>query len=204
MHEDKIMILQMLKDGKVTAEETLKLLEFLDKEIYKSKFTNKTLEEIGSDIGNAFGNLFANLKDIGFSMGINNLTENKLGGIIMSKESLEILNMVRDRKITPEEGEKLLDALNNNYDKSSSSNKVEFIKIKVSDPNDKDKVNLTLPITLLSTGIKLAEKFSPEFRATGLSKSDIDDILIAVKSGERGKIIDVEKDSGERVEITIS
>ena len=121
----------------------------------------------------------------------------------MSEEYLEILNMVRDKKVTPEEGQRLLEALKAGNNKKTS-NKAEFIKIKVSDTKDKDKVNVTLPISLLSTGIKLAEKFSPEFRATGLSKSDIDDILLAVKSGETGKIIDVEKDSGERVEITIS
>ena len=121
----------------------------------------------------------------------------------MSQESLEILNMVRDRKITPKEGEKLLEALEGNGGNKTYNNKAEFIKIKVSEPNDKDKVNITLPLTLLSAGIKLAEKFSPEFRATGLTKSDIDNILIAVKSGETGKIIDVEKDTGERVEITI-
>lgn len=121
----------------------------------------------------------------------------------MSEESLRILYMVRDRKISPEEGERLLNALEASEGKVRD-NKAEFIKIKVSDPNDKDKVNLTLPISLLSTGIKLAEKFSPEFRASGLTKSDIDDILLAVKSGEKGKIIDLEKDSGERVEITIT
>lgn len=120
----------------------------------------------------------------------------------MSEESLQILYMVRDKKITPEEGVSLLNALEATNHKTYN-NKAEFIKIKVTDPKDIDKVNLTLPITLLSTGIKLAEKFSPEFKASGLSKSDIDDILLAVKSGETGKIIDVEKDTGERVEITI-
>lgn len=124
----------------------------------------------------------------------------------MSEESLQILNMVRDQQITPEEGERLLNALESNdkRTKGTINNKAQFIKIKVTDPKDKEKVNVTLPITLLSTGIKLAEKFSPEFKASGLSKSDIDDILVAVKSGETGKIIDVEKDTGERVEITIT
>lgn len=121
----------------------------------------------------------------------------------MSEESLQILYMVKDKKITPEEGQRLLDALQGSK-KRVTHNKAEFIKIKVTDPKDSEKVNVTLPITLLSTGIKLAEKFSPEFRASGLSKSDIDDILLAVKSGETGKIVDVEKDTGERVEITIT
>lgn len=110
--------------------------------------------------------------------------------------------MVRDKKITPEEGERLLNALGEEKE-NLKDNKAEFIKIKVTGPGNQEKVNVTLPLTLLSTGIKLAEKFSPEFKASGLSKSDIDEIIIAVKSGKTGKIIDVEKEDGERVEITI-
>lgn len=90
MNEEKIMILQMLKDSKITPEEAVKLMEALDEPGYemfddemfqdedkKNKFTNKTLEEVGSDISNAVGNLFNNLKSFGASIGINNLTENK-------------------------------------------------------------------------------------------------------------------------------
>lgn len=122
----------------------------------------------------------------------------------MLNETLEILYMVRDKKVTPEEGEKLLHALRN----SGNSNKVynnnaEFIKIKVTDSKDKDKVNVTIPITLLSTGMKLAEKFSPEFKETGLSKADLDDILVAVKTGKTGKVVDIETDKGEKVEVII-
>lgn len=210
MREEKIIILQMLEEGKITAEDAINLLQALDEADDKTKFTNKTLEEIGSDIGNAFANLFTSIKDMDYSMGINNLIETieldleKLARRgKMSQETLQILYMVRDGKISPEEGERLLNALDVS-ERKVRDNKAEFIKIKVSDQNDSDKVNVTLPISLLSTGIKLAEKFSPEFRASGLTKSDIDDILLAVKSGEKGKIIDLEKDSGERVEITIT
>lgn len=88
MKEEKIMILQMLQDEKITPEEAISLLEALDEEDFdipefeevheedhKTRLSNKTLEEIGIDIGNAFGNLFTNIKDIGSSIGINNLTE---------------------------------------------------------------------------------------------------------------------------------
>ena len=83
MNEEKIMILQMLQDGKISPEEAIKLMEALDEPDFKipedepkhKVLTNKTLDEIGSDIGNAFGNLFTSLKGIGSSLAINNLTE---------------------------------------------------------------------------------------------------------------------------------
>lgn len=192
MNEEKIMILEMLDDEKITAQEAIKLLEALDGQNYKiaeTKFTNKSLEEIGTDISNAFSNLIGQLKLA------------RRGN--MSQETLEILYMVRDGRMSPEEGERLLNALGTNED-MPRDNKAQFIKIRVRDSDGSDKVNVTLPVSLLSTGIKLAEKFNPEFKASGLTKSDMDNILLAVKSGEKGKIIDVEKDSGERVEITIT
>lgn len=109
MNEEKIMILQMLQDGKITPEEAVKLMEALDEpdfEIpdfeteeenqHKTRITNKTLEEIGSDIGNAFGNLFTSLKDIGSSIGINNLTETI--NVDLEKDIKDLVKPVIDLK----------------------------------------------------------------------------------------------------------
>lgn len=74
MNQEKIMILQMLQDGKITPDEAVKLMKSLD-EKEKPRLTNKSIEEIRSDIGNAFGNLFTSLKDLGSSIVVNNLTE---------------------------------------------------------------------------------------------------------------------------------
>lgn len=64
----------------------------------------------------------------------------------MSVEKLQILEMVRDGKISTEEGVKLLEALDNNKtsDEANSQNKkAKWIKIKVFSPDDDKKVNVT-------------------------------------------------------------
>lgn len=52
-------------------------------------------------------------------------------------------------------------------------------------------------------GLKLASKFSPEFREVGLTDNDVNEILDIIKSGEIGKIVDVDTEKGEKVEIVI-
>ena len=60
-----------------------------------------------------------------------------------------------------------------------------------------------MPISLVNIGVKLASKFSPEFEASGLSENDMNEIFNAIRNNESGKIIDVESDDGQKVEIVI-
>ena len=124
-------------------------------------------------------------------------------------EKMQILTMIQDGKITPEEGARLLDALENNieFEGQSNNKKAKWLKIKVFDPEDGAKVNIKLPISLISiganVGIKLATKFSPEFKEVGFTDNDMNEILDIIKSGEVGKIIEVDTEKGEKVEIVI-
>ncbi|WP_313755914.1 DUF4097 family beta strand repeat-containing protein [Tissierella sp.] len=86
MKEEKMMILSMLEEGKITAEDAIKLMEALEdmetpknhnkskEETYddsqeekSSKPIFNTLEDIGSDISNVLSNMFDGLKDVGNS-----------------------------------------------------------------------------------------------------------------------------------------
>lgn len=90
MKEERMMILSMLEEGKITSEEAIELMDALEdgfvvEEVektqdkkernygekkernFRSKFN--TLEDIGSDIGNALSNMFEGLKDISTSFG---------------------------------------------------------------------------------------------------------------------------------------
>lgn len=124
-------------------------------------------------------------------------------------EKMQILTMVQNGKITAEEGARLLDALENNieFEGQSNNKKAKWLKIKVFDPEDGAKVNIKLPISLISiganVGIKLATKFSPEFKEVGFTDNDMNEILDIIKSGEVGKIIEVDTEKGEKVEIVI-
>ena len=118
---------------------------------------------------------------------------------------MQILNMVEEGKITAEEGVKLLDAIENNIktEKNSNTPKAKWFKIKVVDPDNFEKVNVKLPISLIGVGTKLASKFSPELSKTGLNDEDMKEILHIVESGEIGKIVEIDTENGEKVEIVI-
>ncbi len=120
---------------------------------------------------------------------------------------MQILNMVKEGKITSEEGVKLLDALEKTSDITSSSfssnTKAKWLKIRVFDPEDSTKVNVTLPISLINIGVKLAGKFSPEFKEAGLTEEDMEEIFAAIKNGEIGKIVEVDSEDGTKVEVII-
>ncbi len=122
-------------------------------------------------------------------------------------EKMQILTMVKDGKISTEEGVKLLDALDNSGNASTQTvnitNKAKWLKIRVFDPEDATKVNVTLPISLINIGVKLAGKFSPEFKEAGLTESDMEEIFTAIKNGETGKIVEVDSEDGTKVEIVI-
>lgn len=123
------------------------------------------------------------------------------------EEKMQILTMVKEGKITAEEGVKLLDALDNNVNTLDNANmntkKAKWLKIKVFDPEDSTKVNVTLPISLVNLGVKLAGKFSPEFKEAGLTEDDMEEIFAAIKNGETGKIVEVDSDDGTKVEVVI-
>lgn len=120
-------------------------------------------------------------------------------------EKMQILTMIQEGKITAEEGAKLLNALEDSakMEDTNPTRNPRWLKIKVFDGDENSKVNLTIPISLLNIGVKLASKFSPEIKEAGLTDSDMKEIFNVIKSGEVGKIVDIDTENGEKVEILI-
>lgn len=121
-------------------------------------------------------------------------------------EKMQILTMIQNGKITAEEGAKLLEVLENNIENENrftSQKKPKWLKIKVLEAGKKAKVNVTIPLSLLNIGVKLASKFSPEINEIGLTDNDMEEIFDIIKSGEVGKIVDIDTEKGEKVEIVI-
>ncbi len=129
----------------------------------------------------------------------------------MSEERLRILSMVANGKITPEEAERLLDALNSPAAETSSSSpkKPKFIRVKVT---GNDNVDVRVPIGILRTGIKLTALIPPlamahidehikekgfDFDLSHIKKEDIDDLIANL--GELQ--VDVQSRNGDNVRV---
>lgn len=125
----------------------------------------------------------------------------------LKEEQFQILKMVETGTITSEEGVRLLEALEGSPSQKLETQNAKWLKIRVYEPDDKSKVNVTIPLSLVNVGMKIATKvapnFVPELKEAGLTEQDIAEIFEAVKDGATGKLIDIESDNGEKVEITI-
>lgn len=112
----------------------------------------------------------------------------------------KILNLVAEGKLSAQEADEILAALNAREAGASSkdtppaaaAHKTTHLRIEVTD-GGRQVVNLRVPINIAGW----ASSFLP-----GLSDQDSDRIRGAVESGTRGTILDVTDDDGSRVLIT--
>lgn len=123
-----------------------------------------------------------------------------------SEERLKILKMIQEGKITAGEGMQLLQALAESNPHlplkadglTQPARGARWFRVRVTDTNTrKVRVNVRMPVNVLTAGFKLGARFSPEI--DGL---DANTLMEAIRSGETGLIADVfdEKD-GEHVEV---
>ena len=126
-----------------------------------------------------------------------------------SQERIAVLNMIQQGTITAEQGLELLYALDEKQVEKSSRSPVppaekahsgHWFRVKVSDVDSgRVRVNIRLPVSVLSAGMKMGARFSPEIE--GL---DTERLLNLIHSTQVGKIVDaVDEKDGEHIEITI-
>ena len=123
-----------------------------------------------------------------------------------AEERLKILNMIAEGKITAEDGAQLLAALKESDRKTvppgpsfSPGDDARYMRILVSGLDGKQKVNVNIPMNLVNVGLRMGAKFAPDMDGV-----ELEDLMAAIRSGARGKIIDVtDNDSGEHVEIYV-
>jgi hypothetical protein len=121
----------------------------------------------------------------------------------LKEERLQILKMIEDGTITADEGAKLLAALEEGATKSEqikSGGQARWMRVRVTDLNTgRAKVNVNLPMGLVSVGMKVGARFAPE-----MEDIDLDEIFQAIKDGAQGQIVEVEdEEDNERVQIYI-
>ena len=124
-----------------------------------------------------------------------------------TEERMKILKMIKEGKLSAEEGAKLLSALSAGQNKAASGAPGElgvgtarWLRVRVTDvASGRSKATVQIPISLIDAGMKIGAHFAPEVAGV-----DMTEIMTALRAGMTGKIIDVVDDEdGEHVEIFV-
>ena len=119
-------------------------------------------------------------------------------------ERLKILQMLDDGKISAEEATSLLRALGGGRRAAQTAPNLDgsarYLRVQVTDlGSGESKVNVTLPIGLVKAGLRMAERFAPDF-----GELDMDELGEMITSGVTGKIVEVvDQEDNERVDIYV-
>jgi hypothetical protein len=128
-----------------------------------------------------------------------------------SEERLKILRMIEEGKISVDQGMQLLESIGPEKKAPpvaprpaipiappASPRSARWFRVRVTDMDTgRVRVNIRMPINVVTTGFKLGARFSPEVEGM-----DMTQLMDAIRAGETGQIVDVmdEKD-GEHVEV---
>lgn len=126
-----------------------------------------------------------------------------------TEERMRVLRMIQEGTISAEEGARLLKALDKSSKKQQrratapqsppSEGGSRWMRLRVSDTSSgRTKVNMTLPLGLVSMGLQVGARFVPE-----VNNLDVQQVRDALRTGLSGKILEVMDDDGELVEIFV-
>jgi len=131
----------------------------------------------------------------------------------MSEEKKKILQMVAEGKLTPEEADRLLNAL------SEAQGKKRFFKVRVYEKNDREnpKVRVNIPVAVLKIASRFGDAFKdmmPEGMKVNMHGKEIaldeftpemiDNILESLGDEEKFILAEVtDEEKGEYVEVYI-
>jgi len=122
-----------------------------------------------------------------------------------TEERMKVLQMIREGKITAEEGAKLLSTLTDTKKETRrpiarSQEGTRWFRVRVTDmATGKTKTSVNIPMGLMEWGLQIGAQFAPEVAAI-----NSEELMAALQSGVEGKIVDViDEEDGEHVEIFI-
>ncbi len=122
----------------------------------------------------------------------------------VSEERMQILKMVEEGRVTTEEGLELLNSLERQQDAIAVKKEAKWLKVRVKSDDNKTKVNVNIPVSLVDLGLKIGTAYAPELKKSGLDQINIKEIIEAVKNGAEGKIVEVEDEkTNTRVEVFV-
>ena len=119
-----------------------------------------------------------------------------------AEERMKILKMIQEKKITAEEGAKLLAALGKSEQKQSTPAEGEshWLRVRLTDlDSGKASVNINLPMGLVNVGLKMGARFVPNVEGI-----HAEELAEALRQGMTGKIMDIlDEEEGQRVEVYV-
>ncbi len=120
------------------------------------------------------------------------------------EERMQILKMIEEKKITAEEGARLLAALSASRKRQADAGRASYeprwFRVHVTDlRSGRSKISANIPMSLVNVAVKMGARFAP-----GMEGFDFDQVMEAVRSGQRGKVMDVtDEEQGKRLEIYV-
>ncbi len=121
--------------------------------------------------------------------------------VVVKEERLQILQMLKEGKITVDEANSLLEALGagGSTERLSPDERGRFLRIRVAEKGTQ-RVNVSLPLEL----IKVAARWIPnDIWKDGTSPVDWEEVIRLVQQGVRGKLVEVTEADGTQVEVTV-
>ena len=122
-----------------------------------------------------------------------------------TEERMKTLNMIREGKISAEEGAKLLSALgdtekHSRVSSAKTAGEPRWFRVRVTDlVSGKTKVSVNIPFGLMEWGLQIGAQYAPE-----VADLDFAQLKEMLQSGVEGKVVDViDEEDGEHVEIFI-
>lgn len=125
----------------------------------------------------------------------------------MKEETLRVLKMVEEGKLSSEKASELLAAMDVKEEKAiviSENYRKKILRIKV-DSADGDKVNVNLPVSVISSILKATGKLP--IQMNGMENINIEEltqvVAAAFENEVDGEIVDVKSAEGDIVKIVI-
>lgn len=119
-----------------------------------------------------------------------------------AEERLRILKMIELGQVTAEDGERLLNAMDDGQAAEAGRERLRarMLRVRITDLHrQRGKVEVRIPTSLIDVGLRLGARLAPR-----VSVEQLNDILRAVERGATGRVFELQDlDEGERVEIFV-
>ena len=128
----------------------------------------------------------------------------------MNEEVLKVLEMVREGKLSPEQGESLLSAMNTGAEQkpqTEKKNSMLRVRVDVKDPDKKEqaKVNVNVPLSLAKKAMGLVSLMPKDVKkeladeGIDLDAIDLKELIAMFESGElTEELVNVETGTEEK------